>query len=303
MKREIGEISSEASTSDISQKRQKEQVAFSSLVTSVNVDKFRDLLIRWIIQDQIPFSAVESTAFREMILYIAPSLSRYLIRSHATMSQWIKDDYQEARQRLKQRLASSQSKIHFSFDPWTSPASDPIIGICAHFLGPNLTLESPLVSMKVIEGSHTGATLGEIVLRLIRELEIDAERVGVYVADNAANMTSTVRYLIKELHPDEVRGERDEPPRRSRCLGHIINLAAQSFLFGPDFEAFAEEIRVIEEVSSRNEDNSSEQGKWRQKGVIGKFHNIVKWIRDSSQRRQTFKSVINGIISEKRANG
>jgi hypothetical protein len=139
MKREISEISSEASTSDISQKaqkRQKEKVAFSSLATSVNVEKFRELLIRWIIQDQIPFSTVESTAFREMILYIAPSLNRYLIRSHATMSEWIKDAYQEARQRLKQRLASSQSKIHFSFDPWTSPASDPIIGICAHFPGP-----------------------------------------------------------------------------------------------------------------------------------------------------------------------
>jgi hypothetical protein len=143
-------------------------------------------------------------------------------------------------------------------DPWTSPASSPIIGICAHFLGPNLTLESPLVGIKVIEGPHTGANLSEIVIKLIQELEIDAERVGVFVADNAANMTSTVRYLVKELHPHEVRPKREEPPRRVRCLGHIINLAAQSFLFGKDFEAFKEAIRLEEEVEGRNDNEAIE---------------------------------------------
>jgi hypothetical protein len=36
------------------------------------------------------------------------------------------------------------------------------------------------------------------------------------------------------------------------------------------------------------------QEAWRKKGAIGKFHNIVVFIRSSPQRREAFKSCLIG---------
>jgi hypothetical protein len=274
----------------------RSQSHFSTLVTTVQVERFRQLLIQWIIQAQIPYSCVENAQFRNLLLYLAPSLQQYLVRSHSTITRWIKDDYLDARKHLQLVLATAKSQVHLSFDAWTSPSSAPLIGICAHFLGNDLLLKNALLGLKWIEGAHTGETLGRLIAEVIEELGI-ADKVGVYVADNASNMDSAIAYLVNRFYPDE---SSEESPRRSRCLGHIINLAAQSFLLGNNCEAFEDEVNLAELQTARDwRQLAIEQAKWRQKGPIGKFHNVIKWIRSSSQRRQKLSEVILTIIAEK----
>lgn len=276
----------------------RSQSQFSTLVTSVQVERFRHLLIRWIIQGQIPFSCVENTQFRDLLLYLAPSLQRYLVRSHSTITKWVQDDYLEAKKHLKKTLSTAKSTIHLSFDAWTSPSSAPLIGICAHFLGGDLSLKNALLGLKWIEGAHTGESLGQLIAEVVEDFDF-VRKLGVCVADNASNMDSAITYLVSRFYPEE-SGE--ESPRRSRCLGHIINLAAQSFLLGTNCEAFEDEIRLIEQQTARDwHQLAVEQAKWRQKGPIGKFHNVIKWIRGSSQRRQKLRDAIATIITEKRA--
>ena len=80
---------------------------FRALVTKCDVDRFRSLLLRWIIQRQIPYSAVEHTEFRDLLLYLQPSLEGYLIRSHQTITAWIGDEYRKARLAIKSQLVNA----------------------------------------------------------------------------------------------------------------------------------------------------------------------------------------------------
>ncbi|KAL2418216.1 hypothetical protein ABEF95_004870 [Exophiala dermatitidis] len=91
---------------------------------------------------------------------------------------------------------------------------------------------------------------------------------------------------------------------RSRCLGHIVNLAAKAFLLGDDYDAFMDDVAVAEQATLRDEQLlAQEQAKWRSRGPIGKFHNIVVYIRRSPQRRQEFKAEIEGCIRRIEARG
>jgi hypothetical protein len=97
--------------------------------------------------------------------------------------------------------------------------------------------------------------------------------------------------ILKIIRPDlKAAG------RRSRCLGHIIHLAAKAFLFGNSVEAFE---TVTEGVDKTSVDLDSEtmkkaQAAGRDKGVVGKLHNVAVYIRSSPQRREAFKRVILG---------
>ena len=114
------------------------------------------------------------------------------------------------------------------------------------------------------------------------------DKIGVYVGDNASNVDTAVKALVNEFHSDE-----SEQGRRSRCCGHIINLAAKAFLLGAECEAFRDEIDAAEQATMRDEQNLVvEQAKWRSRGPIGKFHNVVVYIRAISQRRQEFQAAI-----------
>jgi hypothetical protein len=71
-----------------------------------------------------------------------------------------------------------------------------------------------------------------------------------------------------------------------RCFGHILNLVAQSFLYGEDaasFELQSEAYGLLQQVEEDLEH-------WRAKGPVGKLHNIVKFIRASPQRTEAFKA-------------
>jgi hypothetical protein len=62
-------------------------------------------------------------------------------------------------------------------------------------------------------------------------------------------------------------------------LGHIINLAAQAFLFGKNIEAFEDgDLADLETVYHL----------WQQAGPVGQIHYLVAFIRSTSQRRQDF---------------
>jgi hypothetical protein len=77
---------------------------------------------------------------------------------------------------------------------------------------------------------------------------------------------------------------------RLRCNGHIINLAAQSFLFHTDDEALADENNA----SLLTTPTELEMQQWRQKGPLGKLHNIVVYIQRSTQRLANFRELSGG---------
>jgi hypothetical protein len=131
--------------------------------------------------------------------------------------------------------------------------------------------------MREIEGVHNGENIASVISQVIQEFNL-SDKLGVFIGDNVGNIDTVVECLVGEFWPNEVGME----ARRARCIAHIINLAAKAFLFGNNCEAFVTEMNDLEQDSMNDEVHLvREQERWRQQGVIGKFHNICRYIRQN----------------------
>jgi hypothetical protein len=104
-------------------------MAQTSIVAQVNIDHFRYHLLHWIVNQQLPFTTVEDEDFKQML----SSIKQYVVQSGATIRNWVEDEYSHRRLLIRQLLAEARSRIHISFDLWTSPNGMPS-GIFAHFV-------------------------------------------------------------------------------------------------------------------------------------------------------------------------
>jgi hypothetical protein len=261
----------------------------STLLQSVNVNKFRDHLVRWLVRKQLSFAQVEDEDFRQMLLSLSQAINPYLVQSATTIRNWVQLEYNRACRQVKEALTQAKSRIHISFDLWTSPNGYTLYAVCAHFVGPNYRNCSVLLGIKRIKGSHSGENIAEIIIPVLQQYEI-TQNLGVFVADNAESNDTAIKAILTTVRPDL-----NHTTHRSRCLGHIINLAAKAFIFGKDVEAFEAMVSHIDENDDLNSDQMKKaQLAWRTKGVIGRFHNLVIFIRSSPQRREAFKRSVIG---------
>ena len=111
------------------------------------------------------------------------------------------------------------------------------------------------------------------------------------MGDNADSNDTAIKAIMREVDPRV----RDIAPYRSRCLGHIINLAAKAFLFGKDSDAFEAIAELVDDKTSMDSPVMRDtQAAWHKKGSIGKLHNVVVFIRSSPIRREAFLRVVVG---------
>jgi hypothetical protein len=66
-----------------------------------------------------------------------------------------------------------------------------------------------------------------VILPLIQRFGINNDNLGYFVLDNATNNDTTLKELAKTMGFDPIL-------KRLRCMGHIINLIAESYIFGQD---------------------------------------------------------------------
>ena len=87
----------------------------------------------------------------------------------------------------------------------------------------------------------------------------------------------------------------DAKHHRLRCNGHSINLAAHAFMFPKAAPGKASTTDMIEKDTTTTSEcvkpSESDILKWRKAGPLGKLHNIVVFIRCSTQRMQRFREI------------
>ena len=157
-------------------------------------------------------------------------------RTANVVKKWILAEFEKRQERVKNRLHESKSRIHLSFDLWTSPNNFAFIGVVAwvqrvkwkqHFWG-----------FVVCRGSILGKILQRQLLTL--SYGLTDNQIGWLVLDNASSNDTCVAEILKALDIDDTV-ER----RRLHCLGHVINLAAKS-LFSANSDIFEKEIDMAQ---------------------------------------------------------
>jgi hypothetical protein len=256
----------------------------SGLIRRVDVEAFRYHLLRWMVKRQLAFIKVEDEDFQKMLLCLSQTIEPYLVQCGDTIRNWVEEEYIQAKQQVKQRLAEARSRIHISFDLWTSPNSLAICAVVAHFVNLENRVCSALIGFKRMKGGHGGENIAEVMTPVLEEYGV-SQNLGVFIADNAESNDTAIQAILTSLRPDLHIDD-----RRARCVGHIINLAAKAFIFGKNVDVFEASVENIEDNAPFDSEIIRQaQENWRKKGAIGKFHNVVVFIRSSPQRREAFK--------------
>lgn len=141
------------------------------------------------VNDHIAFSHVESVGFRGVLRLLYPAidqipLSRRTIRRRADEACLIE------KQKIKTQLRDAVSKIHLSFDMWTSPNRYAVLGIVAHFVRRVVANDkmryqnhAVLLGMKRMKAGHGAADMAEVIRNTCMDFEID-QRLGCFQSDN-----------------------------------------------------------------------------------------------------------------------
>ena len=249
----------------------------NTVVTRLQVDVFKRLLVRWIAIKHISFSQVENPEFRDFIVHLSIGLAAFLPTSGTSIKSWLIQEYDRYKSKIKDILAGVSNQIHITFDTWTSPNMHAFVACNAHFVYDG-SLHTVLLGLRALIGSHSGENTAGVLVPLIQEYGIQ-EKVGYFVLDNASNNDTCINHILASIQPNEIPRE-----RRLRCFGHVLNLAASQFLFGKHSEAFEIQAGVAAQLG----DEIKERDLWREKGPIGKLHKLVIHIRRTPQRREQF---------------
>jgi hypothetical protein len=89
------------------------------------------------------------------------------------------------------------------------------------------------------------------------------------MADNATSCDMTVRYVLNHHFPTLSSVEKGDLEQLycCHCVGHILNLAARSFLKGED---------AVEDTPDDDEVSLEVLRRWRQQRPVVKLYNLVR---------------------------
>jgi hypothetical protein len=256
---------------------------------------FKDTLVRWMVKANIPLIGPEDQEFRNLIEIASLGSNNLvnLIPTGDTLRTWIIKEFEERKIEIRtQLLHRAQSKIHLSFDLWTSEGTTmSLMAVVAHFLDTAFVNRTRLIALRRLYGSHSGENMARVLIDVIQEFRI-TDRLGYFMIDNAESNDTCLEHLVREMVPEAT--EEDVEERRLRCWGHVLNLVARAFLFGTDADAFELEDAANTVLERELERLSA----WRKKGPVGKLHNTTAFIRSSTQRKELFKSISLSTIDE-----
>jgi hypothetical protein len=137
---------------------------------------------------------VECPEFRALLSYVNADIDTWLPDTHQTIKKWILRQYDDQKEKVKQRIQSAKSRIHISCDLWTSPNSLAILGVVAHYVTEDGKLEHHTLALKDIDGEHDGSHLAAAIMEVVEDWGF-ASKLGYFVMDNASNNDTMMKSL------------------------------------------------------------------------------------------------------------
>ncbi|KAK1912696.1 hypothetical protein P3342_004632 [Pyrenophora teres f. teres] len=202
---------------------------------STSKQRFRFTAVDWLVANNHPISEFETPAFRRLIAIANPLAEAALWKNHKSVSQYVIRLFDWLRPRVIHELSQSLSKIHISFDGWTTKGGKRgFLGIVAHYVNSDGKLRDLPIALPQLTGAYSGDRLAEVVLSILEQFSISERTLGYFVLDNASNNDTAVAAIAHELNFNPIH-------RRLRCGPHTINLIGQRLLWGRDADLYNNE--------------------------------------------------------------
>jgi hypothetical protein len=235
-----------------------------------NVQGFRQAAVMWLVKNHRPLREFETEPFREMIRFANPEAEAALWKSHNSVSAFVMKLYSWLQPQVKRALSEASSKIHISFDGWTTKGGKRgFFAIVAHYSDAQGKITDLPIALPQLVGAHTGEAIADAVAQILRYFDISSNKLGYFVLDNAYNNNTAVNQL------GLMYGFK-AADRRLRCACHILNLVGQTIMFSRDSDAYDNAPEHIKEEEFYMKE-------WRKDGPLGVFLDIINYINTPKQ--------------------
>lgn len=172
--------------------------------------------------------------------------------------------------RVTRELSQAPSKIHISFDGWTTKGGKRgFLGVVAHYVDKHGKLQDLSIALLQLTGTHSGEKIAEVVYKMLQQFGIHSLNIGYFVLDNASNNNAAVAAVAQKMGFNATH-------RRLRCGPHTLNLIGQTLLWGKDDDAFDNNINELT-------DESDFMRTWRRDSPLGVLLGIISYIKTPQQ--------------------
>jgi hypothetical protein len=180
-----------------------------ALISTIDMIRFRYLLIRWIVMMNICLAVVEHD---DDLLPRRPCSVPCEVGYHnqEVDSEGVQE-IEAGNQRRISRRSLEDSYLCRPLDFTQLPRH------CRNrcpFLDKNLKVQSHLIGMRRVYGAHSGENIAEAMIPVLQDFDI-APRLGYFIGDNHGSNDTCLRAICRKLRPDI----KDPDARRVRCLG------------------------------------------------------------------------------------
>jgi hypothetical protein len=171
---------------------------------AVDKQRFRNAVTRFVTSCSLSHLSVMSETFKDMILAANPEAGHALINAATTLRPRIKRQFEQQQLVVIEWLTRSLSCFHISTDTWKARHGH------KHF---------QIVNSQFVDENG-----------VLRQVLLDLVEVGGEQRNNVIVNDALVRAVEAQMRDSGVMNW-TEKTRRLRCIGHIINLATQAFMF------------------------------------------------------------------------
>ena len=274
--------------------RQTDNIDAQVFRKQLNQDVINEALVSLIVVRNLPFQLVEWSEFHTFCQVLNPESHSAITTAHSQIGKKIDQAWQCHKDTVRKKLQSALSSIHISVDIWTSPNKLLLLAVVADFID---CIEEKhikaLLALPPVKG-HSGQMQFTALLPVLQDYGI-VRKLGALVADNSGTNDTLCREIEAHLLEEE-HLEWDSTHWRLRCLGHIINLAVQAFLFHNSIEMEDLESYDDLEAAGQFQNDDETRKKFRLLGPLGKLHNIIVNIRGSTSRTAEFLDLAGRMI-------
>lgn len=209
------------------------------------------------------------------------SAVRDLLPKATTVQLWILNAFLRRKEDVKKSMANASSWITLSFDASTTLNDKNLIAIVAHYLDERRKLRTVLLALRESR-FHDGDLVAPIIMAVIKEYGIQ-DKVIAFQSDNHGVNDTCIEVLVEQLGLNKEES-------RLRCQGYVLNLVVTALLYGKGVSAFQKQL--VEAADHKVSEL------WREKGAIGRLHNIVTYITRSPQRIVAFNDCQKNDLDE-----
>lgn len=243
----------------------------ANAIGNFDVQRFRHALVLWLLDNNLPMELISRASTRELFRVVSTEVEGALWRSPRSVATYAMRLFHAIQPQIVDALSSAASKIHISFDGWTTKGGTRgFFGIVAHFATASGKIHDLPIALPQLNGAHTGEAIATAVVATLRAYGITSDTLGYFVLDNASNNDTTIAAVAREF------GDFNPTQRRLRCGPHTINLIGQALLFGNNKDAY-------DNAAEHINDEEAFIAAWRKHGALGTLLSVITYIKTPQQ--------------------